>query len=142
MWELCLRFFSYIFRFCKTKGCCYWNLILQALRPDQFGLLQIGHKLERWQWSHNLLTLCHHQFFWRCIIFLVKFSHWSNFMPISWLVLELWQFSFRTDSREIHKSEIPTSEFYPISGDWGKLEILGKFGINVSNEMLLNATKC
>ena len=79
---------------------------------------------------------------WRCIIFLVKFSHWSNFMPISWLVLELWQFSFRTDSREIHKSEIPTSEFYPISGDWGKLEILGKFGINVSNEMLLNATKC
>ena len=46
-----------------------------------------------------------------------------SFMSISSLVLELWQFSFIRDWPEIWKSEIPPSEFCPISGDWGKLEI-------------------
>ena len=46
-----------------------------------------------------------------------------NFMSISSLVLELWQFSFIRDWPEIRKSEIPLSEFYPISGDWGELWI-------------------
>ena len=44
-----------------------------------------------------------------------------SFMSISSLVLELWQFSFIRDWPEIRKSEIPPSEFCPISGDWGKL---------------------
>ena len=39
------------------------------------------------------------------------------------LVLELWQFSFMRDWPEIRKSEIPTSEFFPISGDWSELWI-------------------
>ena len=47
-----------------------------------------------------------------------------SFMSISWLVLELWQFSFIRDWPEIHKSEIPQYEFCPISGDRGKLGIL------------------
>ena len=46
-----------------------------------------------------------------------------NFMSISSLVLELWQFSFIRDWPEIRKSETPPSEFCPISGDWGKLWI-------------------
>ena len=46
-----------------------------------------------------------------------------SFMSISSLVLELWQFSFISDWPEIRKSEIPPSEFCPISGDWGKLWI-------------------
>ena len=46
-----------------------------------------------------------------------------SFMSISSLVLELWQFSFIRDWPEIRKSEIPPSEFCPISGDWGKLWI-------------------
>ena len=46
-----------------------------------------------------------------------------SFMSISSLVLELWQFSFIRDWPEIRKSEIPSSEFCPISGDWGKLWI-------------------
>ena len=44
-------------------------------------------------------------------------------MPISSLVLELWQLSFIRDGPEIWKSEIPLSEFCPISGDCGKLGI-------------------
>ena len=46
-----------------------------------------------------------------------------SFMSISSLVLKLWQFSFIRDWPEIRKSEIPPSEFCPISGDWGKLWI-------------------
>ena len=46
-----------------------------------------------------------------------------NFMSISSLVLELWQFSYIRDWPEIQKSEIPTSEFFPVSGDWGELWI-------------------
>ena len=46
-----------------------------------------------------------------------------SFMSISSPFLELWQFSFIRDWPEIRKSEIPTSEFFPISGDWGNLWI-------------------
>ena len=54
-----------------------------------------------------------------------------SFLSIPLLVLELWQFLFIRDWPflfirdwpEIQKSEIPLSEFYPISGDWGKLGI-------------------
>ena len=46
-----------------------------------------------------------------------------SFMSTSSLVLELWQFSFIRDWPEIRKSEIPPSEFCPISGDWGELWI-------------------
>ena len=44
-----------------------------------------------------------------------------NLMSISSHVLEFWQFSFIKDWPEIWKSEIPPSEFCPISRDWGKL---------------------
>ena len=47
----------------------------------------------------------------------------QSFMSISSLVLELWQFPFIRDWPEIRKSEIPPSEFCPISGDWGELWI-------------------
>ena len=46
-----------------------------------------------------------------------------SFMSISSLVLELWQFSFIRDWPEIRKSEIPPSEFCPISEDWYNLGI-------------------
>ena len=47
----------------------------------------------------------------------------SSSMSMSSLVLELWQFSFTWDWPEIWKLEIPPSEFFPISGDWGRLGI-------------------
>ena len=65
-----------------------------------------------------------------------------SFMPISSLVLELWQFSFIRDWLEIRKSEILPSEFCPISREWNKLGIQDtKFGTNISNKMLINAAK-
>ena len=46
-----------------------------------------------------------------------------SFMSISSLVLELWQFFFIRDWPEIRKLEMPTSEFFLMSGDWGQLWI-------------------
>ena len=46
-----------------------------------------------------------------------------SFMSISALVLELWQFSFIRDWPETWKSEIPSSEFFPIFEDWGEVWI-------------------
>ena len=78
-------------------------------------------------------------FFWPCSVSFVKFSYWSK--SGSWLVLEFWQFLFIRDWPEIRKSEIPQSEFCPISGNWGNLEI-PNFGVNISSKMLLNVSKC
>ena len=47
----------------------------------------------------------------------------ASLMPISWLVLELWQFSFIKDWPEIQKWEILLPEFCPLSRDWGTLGI-------------------
>ena len=46
-----------------------------------------------------------------------------SFMSTSWLVLELWLFSFMKNWLEIRKSKIPLSEFCPVSGGWGELKI-------------------
>ena len=64
-----------------------------------------------------------------------------SFMSISSLVLELWQFSFIRDWPEIRKSEIPPSEFCPISGDWGELWIpnLARMSLIECYGMLQNA---
>ena len=82
---------------------------------------KFGHKLEKWQWCHILLTW--HQLFLTLFCLSCLFTGLS-FMSISSLVLELWQHSFVRDWPEIQKSEISLSEFCPISGDWGKLGIL------------------
>ena len=46
-----------------------------------------------------------------------------EFMSVSCPVLELQKFSLINDLSEIWKSDIPLSEFYPLSGDCGELEI-------------------
>ena len=57
----------------------------------------------------------------------------QSLMLISSLVLELWQFSFRSDWPEIRKSDIPLCEFSPISGDWGELGIPNLTRMSVIN---------
>ena len=46
-----------------------------------------------------------------------------SFMSISWLVLELWQFSFIKDWPKIQKSKISPSEYCPRSRDWEGLVV-------------------
>ena len=69
----------------------------------------------------NMMSLS--KFFDVVLFLLSSLVTGSSFMSISSLVLELWQFSFIRDWPEIKKSEIPPSEFCPISGDWDELWI-------------------
>ena len=59
-------------------------------------------------------------FFYFGVFLLPSVVTGTSFMSISLLVRELWQFSIIRDWPEIRKSEIPPSEFFPISGDWAK----------------------
>ena len=126
VWELCQRFFSSVFSLCKTRGYYYWKLNFCRLcvwNPAS-GLLQIGQKSKKWQWRHNFPTWRHRRTFFDVVLFLLSsLVTGPSFMSISSPVLELWQFSFIRDWPEIRKSEIPPSEFCPISGDWGELWI-------------------
>ena len=78
-------------------------------------------------------TICQHnivRFFWRCHGVLVKFNFWSKF-----------HVNIITGSaQEIWKSEIPSSEFCPISGDLDKLVILNLARMYLI--IFLNTSKC
>ena len=60
-------------------------------------------------------------FFWHCLVPLVRFGYWSkchvNIINGSGIMA----ISFIMDWTEILKSQIPPSEFFPISGDWVEL---------------------
>ena len=88
--------------------------------------------------NDNDVTICQHEvivkFFWCCFVSLVRFSCWSKFHVNIITGSRVMTVFFIGDWPENQKWEIP-----PI---W----VLGqvrdtKFGINVSNEMLLNAAK-
>ena len=97
------------------------------------------------QKNDNEVTIFQHTIifeFFDVILFLLSILvTCTSFMSISSVVLELWQFYFIRDWPEIRKLEIPPSEFYPIAGDWGKLEIknLAWMSLIKSYWMLQNA---
>ena len=94
-------------------------------RNPASGLLQIGHKLEKMKMATQLTDIKLPSNFFDFIFFLLScLVIGSSFMSISSLVLKFWQLFFIRDWPEIWKSEIPPSEFCPISGDCNKLWIL------------------
>ena len=91
--------------------------------------------------TYNLLTWHNPQVFFVVAVFLLSgLVTGPSFMAISLLGMELWQFSFITDLPKIWKSEIPLSEFCPISGDCGELGIpnFGRIFLMTSYRMLQN----
>ena len=98
--------------------CKFYRL---CVRNPAAELLQIGRKLEKYQRRHNLLTRPHRQIFFSAVLFfLSNLVTGPSFMSMSSLALELWkiwQLSFIKDWPEIWKSEIPSHEFCPVSGD-------------------------
>ena len=104
-------------------------------------LLQIGRKLKKWKWRHNFLRDVIIKYFDVVLSLLPNLVTGPSFMPISSLALELWQFPFTRDWPEIQKSEIPPSEFFSISGDWGELGIpnLKRMSLIKFYRMLKNA---
>ena len=63
-----------------------------------------------------------------------------SFMSISSLVQELWQFLFIRDWRKIRNWKYPRPSFVQYLETGTSKDT--KFGMNVSNKMLLNAEKC
>ena len=139
VWELCNKFFSYIFSFCKIKGCYYWKCKFYNLcvRDPASGLLQIGYKSEIWQWRHTFPNS--HQFFWPYSISLVKFSYWPKFhVNIMTGVTKI--FAYKRLTRNL---EIVNTPVWVLSSILRLGQVKNtKFGRNVSNKILLNAPKC
>ena len=81
-------------------------------------------KIQKITMASQFLDMTSSSEFFNVVLFLLSILVTGpSLMSISSLVLELWQLSFVRDWPEIRKSEIPPSEFCPISGDWDKLWI-------------------
>ena len=119
--QSCVRDFLVLFPvFFRQKITITENITLagsvSGIRPLDCSKLAKNPKNE------NGVTIFRHdvnvKFFWRYFVFLVKFSYWSmihvNIITGSEII---------RDWPEIRKSEIPSSEFCPISGDWCELWI-------------------
>ena len=98
-WELCYRFFSSVFSFCKAKGYYYWKhnvcrLVARIWPPD-------CSKLGKNKKNDNDVTISDmtstSNFFDDVLFLLSSLVTCPSFMSISSLVLELWQFSFIRD---------------------------------------------
>ena len=92
--------------------------------------------------NDNDVTIFRHdvfvKYFWRCFVSIVKFSYWFKFHVNIITGSGIITIFFYKGLTEIRKSEIPPSEFCPISGDQVRDT---KYGTNVSNKILLNAAK-
>ena len=96
--------------------------------------------IKKWQWHHSLVTGRHRQFFWCCRVSLVKFSYWSKF-----------HVNIITDSRDMtiffykrltRNPEIENTFVWVFSSIWRLGWVRDtKYGMNLSNKMLLNAAK-
>ena len=107
-------------------------------------LLDCSKLAVKWENSSGTTIFRHDvivKFYDVVLFLLLRLVTGPSFMSISSLVLELWQFSFIRDWPEIRKSEIPPSEFCPISGDWGELGIpnLARMSLIKCYWMLQNA---
>ena len=82
LWELCLRFFSSVFNFCKIKGHCYWKCKFYRLcvRNPASELLQIRKTTMTSQFAN--MKICLYDivnYLWRCFVSFVNFSYWYKF---------------------------------------------------------------
>ena len=138
-----LEIFTVLLSDFQILSYCYWKckFYRPCLRNPASGWLQIGHKLEKRQWHHNLSTQRHRQFFWRCRVSLSSLVTDPSFRSISWLILELWQCLIIKDWPKIRKSEETPSKFCPISGNCGQLGIrnLARISLTKCYYMMQNA---
>ena len=117
--------------------------VLQTMHQESglptSGLLQIDHKLRKWQWRYNFLT-------WRFSIFLMlfcfsKFSYLSKFHVNIITCSGVMTISFYKGLTRI--PEIGNTPVWVLPNIWSLVWVRNiKFGANVSNKMLLTAAKC
>ena len=80
------------------------------------------------------------KFFWRCFVYLVKFSYWSKFHANIMTGSGIMTIFFYKGSTRNPKIENTHVWVFPNIWRLGRV-IDTKFGTNVSNKMLLNAAK-
>ena len=108
---------------------------ISGIRPPDCSKLTKNPK------NDSNVTISRHEvivkFFWRCIVSLAKFSYWSkshaNVITGSGIMIIF----FVRDWSEIRKSEIPRSEFCPISRDWSELWIPNFARISLTKKYLM-----
>ena len=97
--------------------------------------------MEKLQLHHNFTTWRHHQFFWCCFVSHVKFSYWSrlhvNIITCSGVMIIFFC------KRLTRNPEIGNTSIWVLPNIWRLKQVRDtKFGLNVSNKMLLNAATC
>ena len=104
-------------------------------------MLQTVHKSKIWQRRNNQLTWCHDVVFWRCFVSLVKFSYWSKFYVK--IINDSGVTAILFYKRLTRNPKIGNTPVWVLQNIW-RLGGIGdtKFSTNISNEMLLNASKC
>ena len=101
-------------------------------------MFQIGRKLGKWHWRHNLSTWRHCPIFLTRLVSLVKFSYWSKFHVNINGVMTISFYNGLT-----RNSEIGNTPVWVLRNIWGLGRVRNtKFGKNVFNKVLLNAAKC
>ena len=139
VWELCNKFFSYIFSFCKIKVAIIENVSViiyaSGIRLPDCSKLAIN-----WKNDNDVTTFQKFiKFFWPYSISLVKFSYWPKFhVNITTGLTKIFAYKGLTRYLEIANTPV-----------WVLPSILRlgqvrdtKFGPNVSNKLLLHAPKC
>ena len=137
VWELCWRFFSSVFSFCKIKGYYYWKYKFYRLcvRSPASRLLQIGRKLENGNdvkiFWHNVIV----KFFWCCLVFVVKFSFLSMFHVNIITGSGVTTISFHKGLTR--NPEIANTSVWVLPNIWRLEQVKHvKFGTNISNKIL------
>ena len=130
-WQLCWRFFSSVFRFCKIE--VIFNENLSFIDCASAIWLPHGCKMSM-DCKKNNVKFCANDvivIFWRCHVSFVKFNYWSKFhvniIAGSGAMTIFVYKVIRNHWPEIRKSEIPLSKFCPISGEQGELGIPNLF---------------
>ena len=75
--HICI-FRKYTFKYKDPLNFAYVSFIDHASRIWLLDCTKLDIN-KKWQWCHNVLTWHHSQFFWRCHVSFVKFSHCSKF---------------------------------------------------------------
>ena len=97
-----------------------------------------------WKTDNDVTPIFQHDvivnFFGRCFLSLVKLSYWSKLEVNIITGSGVKTIFFYRDWPEIRKLELPLSESFPISGDWGELGIpnLARISLIKCYSMLLN----
>ena len=112
---------------------CVWN--------PASGLLQIGHKSQNDNDVRIFLNCAIVNFFWRCCVLRVKFTHWFKFHINT--IISVWLIAIFVCKGLTRNAEIRSTPLWVLTNILRLAQIRDtKFDTNISNKRLLNAGEC